>query len=252
MRIITRLLCLTILFAVLTLTLSAQTADEIVEKGLAAAGGRAALGKLKSRYATGTVSVSTPLGDLPGTIEIWNEAPNKSRNVMKLDLSAAGLGPVVVDQRFNGEAGYVLDSLQGNREVTGSPLDSMKGNVFPTPFLDYKERGGSVELAGKEKVGDQDAYVLNYKPKIGAPTRWYVDAQSYLPIRSVVKVNVPQLGTDVEQTTEYSDYREVDGVKLPFKVRNASMLQTYTVIVTKVEHNVSIDEASFSKPVGGK
>jgi outer membrane lipoprotein-sorting protein len=252
MRIATRLFCLISLIVVLAQTVSAQTADEIVEKALAAAGGRAALGKLKSRYATGTVALSTPLGELPGNVEIWNEAPNKSRNVMKVDLSAGGLGMVTVDQRFNGEAGYVLDSLQGNREVTGSPLDSMKGGSFPTPFLGFKERGASVELAGKEKVGDRDAYVLNYKPKIGSPVRWYVDAASYLPVRSTVKVTVPQLGSDVEQTTDYSDYREVDGVKLPFKVKNASQLQTYTITFTKIEHNVSIDEASFSKPAAGK
>jgi hypothetical protein len=251
MRTIT-MLSLTALLAVLAQTVSAQTADEIAEKSLAAAGGRTSLAKLKSRHMTGTVAVSTPRGDLFGTIDMWNEAPNKSRNVMKVDLSAAGLGSAVVDQRFNGETGYVLDSLQGNREITGSPVDTMKGGFFPTPFLDYKNRGERVEVTGKEKLADHDVYVLAYTPKIGAPSRWYIDAKSYLPIRTVVKVHVPQLGTDVEQTTDYSDYRAVDGLQLPFKIKNASPLQTYTVTVMKIEHNVPIDEASFSKPAAGK
>jgi hypothetical protein len=47
-----------------------QTADEIVEKHLAALGGRAALGKLTSRRATGTVTLSTQAGDIPGTVEL--------------------------------------------------------------------------------------------------------------------------------------------------------------------------------------
>jgi zinc protease len=249
MQIVRKVLCLTTLLLLLAPTLCAQTVDGLVEKGLAAAGGRVALGKLKSRHMTGTVVVLTPLGELPGTVDIWNQAPNKSRQVMKVDLSGAGVGPVTVDQRFNGETGYVLDSLQGNREVTGSPLDSMKGAIFPSPFLNYKEHGGSVELAPRERVGDRDTYVLTYRPKEGSVVRWYLDPQSYLPVRSVLKVNVPQRG-EVDQTTEYFDYREVDGVKLPFKIKNSSALQTYTITVTKVEHNVSIDAASFSKPAG--
>jgi hypothetical protein len=90
-----------------------------------------ALGKLKSRHVTGTVAFSTPVGDLPGTVETFNEAPNKSRTLMKLDLSAVGVGQVSLDQRFNGETGYVLDSAQGNRDITGPALDNLKAGSFP-------------------------------------------------------------------------------------------------------------------------
>jgi hypothetical protein len=48
----------------------AQTADDVVEKYLTAIGGRDTLGKLTSRTATGTISVTTPAGDLTGTIEL--------------------------------------------------------------------------------------------------------------------------------------------------------------------------------------
>ena len=73
----------------------AQTADEVVEKALTAMGGRAALAKLTSRTATGTISVSTPGGDVMGTIELYNKAPNKSRSVVKIDLSNFGVGQVL-------------------------------------------------------------------------------------------------------------------------------------------------------------
>jgi hypothetical protein len=63
-----------------------------------------------------------------------------------------------------------------------------------------------------------------------------------------VKVDVPQLGREIEQTTEYSDFREVDGLKLPFRLAASSSVQSYTITVTKVEHNVSVDEKLFSKP----
>ncbi|HET9359950.1 MAG TPA: hypothetical protein VFO58_09375, partial [Vicinamibacterales bacterium] len=73
-------------------TAAAQTADEIIEKHLAAAGGRAALGKLTSRSMAGTITLSTPGGELSGPFEILSQAPNKSRTLITLDLTALGAG----------------------------------------------------------------------------------------------------------------------------------------------------------------
>ena len=226
----------------------AQTAEEIVEKAITAAGGRAAFAKLKSRLTTGTITLSTPAGDISGTVEILNAAPNKSRSLIKADLSALGAGMFVLDQRFNGTSGYVLDSLQGNHEMTGNQLDNTRNNAFPNVFLNYKELGAFVQLVGKEKVGERDAYVITLEPTTGSVVRQYVDAQTYLPIKMSVKVEVPQLGQQVEQTTEFFDFQVVDGVKLPFQLRATSSIQNYTITITKVEHNVQVDETLFSKP----
>ena len=228
---------------------SAQTADEIIEKYLTAMGGRAALGKLTSRSTAGTMTLSTPAGDISGPIETLNQRPNKTRTLINMDLTSLGAGPMVVDQRFDGATGYALDSLRGNHDITGGQLEAMKNGEFPSPFLSYKERGVTVELRGKEKVGEREAYVLVFKPKTGASSRHFIDAESYLPIKLVQKLDIPELG-EVEQTTEFSDFREVDGVKLPFKLKGTSAVQTFTVTVTKVEHNTKIDESLFSKPAG--
>ena len=79
---------------------SAQTADDIIEKHLAAMGGRAALEKITSRTMAGTITVSTPVGDISGPIEVIAQTPNKSRTLITLDLSSVGAGRMVVDQRF--------------------------------------------------------------------------------------------------------------------------------------------------------
>src|SRR5215467_10827054 len=228
---------------------AAQTADDIIEKDLAALGGRTALGNLRSRSMKGTITGSTPLGDLTGPVEILNEVPNKSRTFVQLDLSGLGLGAnsFVQDQRFDGTSGYVIDTMEGNRDITGEQLDAMKNAQFPSPLLNYKGMGTTVELAGKEKVGDRDAYVLIGKPKAGPVIRYYIDAETYLPIRSVMKIMVPrgrvtQFGTEVEQTTETSDFREVDSVKVPFRIKTTSSLQTVLVTVTQVEQNKQIDQ----------
>jgi zinc protease len=196
----------------------------------------------------GTITVSTPVGDLTGPIEVLNQAPNKTRTFIQLDLSALGLGKVIQDQRFDGTSGYVIDTMQGNRDITGDQLEAMKNAQFPSALLNYKEMGATVELAGKEKVGDRDAYVLIGKPKTGPVVRQYIDAETYLPIKAVMKVMVPQLGTEVEQTTETSDFKDVDGVKVPFQTKATTSIQTVLVTVTQVEHNIQIDRSLFSRP----
>jgi zinc protease len=226
----------------------AQTADQLVERCLTASGGRAALGKLKTRSTIGTITLSTPAGDVAGSAELLSAAPNKSRSLIKVDLSALGAGMLVLDQRFDGNAGYVLDSLQGNHDITGNQLDNMRAGSFPHPFLTYKEMGATVRLGGREKVGEREAYLLILEPPSGSVVREYIDAETYLPMKVVMKIDVPQVGREVEQTTEFLDYREVDGIKLPFRVTSTSSIQNFTITVTKVEHNLRIDDALFTKP----
>src|SRR5215471_210213 len=242
-----RLLLLSLFLGCVRLA-AAQTADEIIEKHLAAVGGRTALNNLKSRSMKGTITLSTPGGDIAGPIEALNEVPNKSRTFIQLDLSSLGLGKVVQDQRFDGTSGYVIDTMQGNRDITGDQLEAMKNAQFPNALLNYKETGATVELAGKEKAGDRDAYVLIGKPKTGPVVRQYIDGETYLPIKTVIKVMVPQLGTELEQTTEMSDFKDVDAIKVPFRITTTTSIQTVVVTVNQVEHNKQIDRSLFSKP----
>ena len=246
MRVVSRLV-LALLF-VWPHVARAQTVDQVVDRCVAALGGRAAHAKLKSRSSIGSITLTTPGGDISGSIEVLNAAPNKVRTLIKADLSSFGAGQLVLDQRFDGTAGYVMDTLQGNRDITGNQLDNLRNGSFPHPLLNYKEMGATARLAGKEKIGERDAYSLSLEPPSGSVVHLYIDAETYLPVKVMVTADVPQLGRELEQTVEFLDYREVDGVKLPFQLKATSAVQNYTINVTKVEHNVRIDEALFSKP----
>ncbi len=191
--------------------------------------------------------MSTPAGDISGTIEVLNQSPNKVRTLLSLDLSAMGAGTMTMDQRFNGTTAYAMDSMQGNRDITGDQLANMKNSEFPSPLLHYKDRGTKIELGGKEKVGDRDTFLLRITPKEGPSSKLYVDAETYLPARLIVTTELPELGR-VEQTTDLSDYRDVDGMKVAFSVHNTSAVQSFVFAVTAVKHNVEIDPALFSKP----
>jgi Outer membrane lipoprotein-sorting protein len=224
-----------------------QTVDEIVDKYLAASGGRAAFEKLTSRVVTGTISVSTPAGELSGTIEVYNKGPLKQRTLVKIDAAQLGIGQIVQDQRFNGTSGYAIDSLNGNREMTGDQLATARNNSFPSPLLSYKENGTKIELLGREKVGDKDAYILQISPKTGPAGRLFIDVDTNLIVKTIVTVDAPPVGT-IEQTLTMSDYRDVDGVKVPYKIRSSNSFQDVSITVTNVVQNSPIDDQMFSKP----
>jgi len=226
----------------------AQTVDEVIEKHIAALGGRAALSKLTSRVSTGTISVTTPAGDVTGSFESDLKAPNKTRIYMKLGLMAIGApDDMIIQQKFDGTAGYVLNSLQGDAAVEGNQLENMRNNIFPTFFLSYKDSGTKVELGPKEQVNGKPAQVLLVTPKSGSAARIYLDPETYLIIKTVTKVNVPAAGGEIEQTTGLSDYRTVDGVKVAHQIMQSNPQQTFTIKIDKVQHNVALDDAIFKK-----
>ncbi len=228
-------------------TASAQTADAVVEKCLTAMGGHEALGKLTTRKSTGTATVSTPGGDISGPIEISLKAPNKSFAVTTLDLSAMGAGSMTVTQIIDGVKGYSLNSMQGDTEMTGSQLQNALNAVFPTPLLHYKEAGMKIELLPNQKIDGKDLIALLATPKAGPANHIFVDPTTYLIVRTVVTVNSPQMGGDLEQTADYSDYRAVDGVKAPFHIVNSNPQQSLTIVLTKVENNVPMTDSIFVK-----
>ncbi|HTI37524.1 MAG TPA: hypothetical protein VL484_08210 [Vicinamibacterales bacterium] len=226
---------------------SAQSVDEIIEKSLTAQGGREALGRITSRSTKGTIVITSPAGDLPGTIEVLNQSPNKLRTLLKVDLTSMGGGSLTLEQRFDGTKGYSMDSMRGESEMTGGRLEILRSAAFPSPFLGYKDRGTKIVLAGTEKVRDKNAYVLNITPAAGPTSRLWIDAESYLPVKTSTTIDTPETGP-LEQTTEFSDYHDLDGVKMPYTLNTTSTVQSYTVKVTSVEQNVKIDPALFVKP----
>ena len=228
----------------------AQTADEIIEKHLAAAGGRAALAKLTSRVTKGTLALTTPVGELKGTVEVYNKKPNKTRTLVKVDASAFGGTEIINDQRFDGTTGYIIDSFQGNRDITGEQLEAMRNGSFPSPLLTYKENGTTATLGNREKVGTGDAFVVQLTPKSGPGVKAFIDAETFMLVRTIISLNVPQLGGSIEQVVDFSDFRDVDGIKLPFATRSVNPVQTITATVMDVQQNVEIDDASFVKPAG--
>ena len=65
--------------------------------------------------------------------------------------------------------------------------------------------------------------------------------------RELGGLTVPELGGPVEQVNELTDYRDVDGIKMPFSITSSNPMQVIKITFSEVKHNVDLDDASFGK-----
>ena len=109
-----------------------------------------------------------------------------------------------------------------------------------------------MEVRAIEKVGARDAYVVVGYPEGDTPERLYFDAQSGLLLRRAVYLPTAAGPSPFEM--DFDDYRDEGGVKIPFVIRmNPASQRTEigtssTLRVLKVQTNVAIDDARFTKP----
>jgi photosynthetic reaction center cytochrome c subunit len=214
---------------------SLPLAGQILDRYVAALGGREALTKNTSRQINGTL-IGESGRKYP--IEIVRKSPDK--------YALAITHPDGVElQGFNGTLAW--GAVPGNHwTMEGSERDRLAHDAEFTAALDLTSRFKRLEVAGKEKLGDREAFVVRATGTGDTEERLYFDAESGLLVREVLLTSTP-LGR-LPQQTDFEDYREVQGVKLPFTVRrmeiNARWIEQYSV----VKDNVPVDDARFDPP----
>ena len=102
-----------------------------------------------------------------------------------------------------------------------------------------------LELKGTEKVGAEDTYLVEGRPAEGHSHRFYFSKKTGLLIREIFTFDLN--GTPNERDVYHEDYREVEGVKVPFIFRQEGQ-RPATLKFTEIKHNVPIDDAKFVKP----
>jgi hypothetical protein len=113
--------------------------------------------------------------------------------------------------------------------------------------VDYREKGLTVELVGTEALGTAKVHHLKVTTKKGLVQHYYLDATTALEVKLVTETDT----TTIEQ--ELTDYREVEGIKIPFVIRtSANGVKQGEIRLEKVEFNVKIDDAIFRMPKGGE
>src|SRR5215510_912209 len=228
-------------------TAPTPTVDQILDKYVQAIGGKAAFEKLKTRVMKGTWENLTTSRVSP--IEIYAKAPNKRVEIFLI-------GDYDSSRGFNGAVGWSLNMTEtGFRELSGHGLAAEKREAEFYREIKLRELYPKSTLAGKEKVGDREAYVIEATPAEGDSEKLYFDVQTGLLIRRDGKQEMPKDGRipvesmiKIPVESYFEDYREIDGVKLPFTVRH-SLPGVRTITKFKeIKHNTPIEDAKFNKP----
>ncbi len=212
--------------------------EQILDKYVESIGGRTALEKLTSRESKGTFEV--PALGSSGTILMLVKAPGKA--VMVLDVPKFG----VIRQGFDGTNGWDQMPQAGVRDLAGAELEAKKLDLDFYRPLHLKELYPARTVKGRQKVGERDAWLIEAEPASGTVEKWYFDVDNGLLLRQDVQRESPQ--GSVELQMFFLDYREVDGVKLPFGLRQVLPGMEITIKLDEVKHNVEIDESKFAKP----
>jgi carboxyl-terminal processing protease len=200
------------------------SAEEIVQRFLEVSGGEEVLRKISSRISTGSIEV--PLTGLRGNVEIYELAPNKKSIIVNI----RGYG--VFQRTWDGTKGWVQDPLQGYIDLGSSAIARVNTEADLLSLLTLRQSGAALRLMGKLKVNDRDVFVV--QATYPGPVRkvWYFDTENGLLLR---KDNV-----------YYEDYRAVDGLKLPFTIRDESFSGFAAVMkLDTIKQNVAVDEAKF-------
>jgi hypothetical protein len=214
------------------------TADQILAKYTEALGGTAAIDKLKTRSMKGTwlTSQGMTLG-----YEVYQSAPDRIYTVLNTPKQG------VIERGFNGEIAWEK-SMQGLRELKEDQLFYLKR--YPDLFKDIKLQGQFTRMSygGKDQIDGKDVYVLRGVGLDGKGERLFFDAQTGLLVRRITSTTTI-VGLIPEQV-DYEDYRDVDGMKVPFTIRVTSIDSFYssTRKFTEIKLNVPVDETKFNKP----
>ena len=214
------------------------TADEVLEKSIKAMGGKEAIMKITSRVQKGmfempAMGVSTP-------VEMYYKAPNKA--FFFLDVPSYG----VVQNGFDGTTGWASEPQNGLSEKTGVDLAEVKLDTDFYRSVRLKDLYAKRELKGVESVGGRDAYVIVLTPTGGSPEKLYFDKENGLLVQRDLERDGGQGRGPVQQF--FSDYKEVDGVKVPHTLRIISGMGEIIIKFSEIKHNVAVEDGKFSKP----
>src|SRR5215204_1984153 len=212
------------------------TVQQVFDKYLAAVGGREAAAKFLTLVVKGTREASQD--------RVWPfEATLKGdKFLMVVQVPQQG----AVSSFVGGTAGWLVNprtrrALTPDEVTDGRRAAQLMGVIKFTP-------AETMRVAGRRRVGDREAVVVVDRPSETVTRRYFFDAQTGLLLRIVTLTDA--ILNQLPEQMDFEDYRDVDGVKLPFLVRvsNIDTYNSYTRRITEVRHDVPVEDKLFDMP----
>ena len=209
--------------------------EELLDKYLAAIGGAEALHKINSRVQKGTLSA---FGGQHFPMELYSKAPDKRVSIMHLQ---------------NGDSVTAFDGKQGWLSVPGrvhmmSAAENDAARIDADLYFaaHVKTLYQKFSVSAGEKIDSHETYLVVGRSEGQPPLRLYLDKESGLLLRLIRYAETP-LGRNPTQI-DYADYRDANGVKVPFRWTLARPGNRFTIQVEQVQQNVPVDDAKFVAP----
>lgn len=228
------------LLAAAVVAQDAPSVESILQRHADARGGLERLSEVRSLRLTGTFVAFSE----EGAFTLTRLRPNRYR----LDTQMLGADLV---EGFDGEDGWMIHPHMGIPEaVTLSDPERtalLAQADFFGPLIRPEEKGHQVTLVGTTDFEGTDAWELAVQRADGTEETWFLDAATYLPVAR--RTVTTDWGQPHPMEVFYDDWREVDGVRLPFYWENEFFIRHQVVQVEKAEVNPAVDPAIFTRPI---
>jgi hypothetical protein len=225
--------------------LSAQTAEELVNRNLQAKGGIDKIKAIRTLRASGKMQ--------QGGFTVQMGADLMAPNLLRQSFTIQGMTQI---QAYDGNIGWKIAPFEGRKdpERLGDDelRDIMENAIFLGPLVDYQAQGSRVEYIGKDLIDGDDVYRLKVTLKNGDLYYYYLDPETFLEVR-MEKVRFIR-GAVRESVIECGSYKLVAGVYMPFtyEVGSKQSAERSKITYDKIEPNVTLDPAEFKMPATGK
>ena len=212
------------------------SADNILKKYLEALGGAEALAKISSRSQQGTLTI----GPKSFPVEVLSEAPDKRLTTVHFN-NGDNITAVSAEEGWTSTPGRPAREMSAG-ELEGARLEAQLffANSVKTSFKEMK-------AVARNAVNGNDCFLVSVNREGALPAYLYFEAESGLLVRMLQYTETP-LGNNPTQI-DYGDYREQDGVKVPFRWIVSRPNRRVSTQIEKMQQNVPIDSRRFAKPV---
>jgi len=221
---------------------AAQSAEEIVGKYIKAIGGAEKIQAVQTLRRSGRF-----IGGGGFEARVVNE--NKRDHRVRQEFLMQNMTGV---NAYDGKKGWKIEPWEGKRDPEPLGEEELKSIVedsdFDGPLVDFQKKGNRVEFVGMDDVEGTDVFKLRVTLPGGTVFHYFLDTDSYVPIKIETRRMVR--GEEREYETTLGDYKQVAGWYLPCSSETnlKGSPDKSTIVFEKLEANVEIDDSRFRMP----
>jgi hypothetical protein len=211
---------------------------DLMDKYVTATGGKAAYEKVKNRVVKGTLDLAA--NNIEGPVTIYTAAPNKTYRQIEL----TGVGKF--EEGTDGQIVWEKNPITGVRIKKGKERAAALRSATFNDEIQWQKQYKKLECVGEEMVDGKACYKVEATTQEERPRTIFFDKNTGL-IAKAIAHPITQQG-EITAEVFYSDYKKVDGILIPHRIRQKAAGQEIEITLEKIEHNVKLPENRFDPP----